>query len=68
MKPKSIETFGVEVMSQYTDNVIEMIFNFIESDPLLEKEYLLLIRNYGTDEVKKRLINLFSGHFGIKIK
>lgn len=66
MKTKSIETFGVKVVSQYTDNIVEMIFKFIESDPLLKEEYSLLIRDYGNDEVKKRLMNLFATRFGIR--
>lgn len=66
MKTKSIETFGVKVVSQYTDNLVEMIFKFIESDPLLKEEYSLLTRDYGSDEVKKRLMNLFATHFGIR--
>lgn len=68
MKTKSIETFGVKVVSQYTDNLVERIFKFIESDPLLKDEYSLLIRDYGSDEVKKRLMNLFADHFGIRDK
>lgn len=66
MKTKSIETFGVRVVSQYTDNIVEMIFKFIENDPLLKEEYSLLIRDYGNDEVKKRLMKLFATRFGIR--
>lgn len=66
MKTKSIETFGVMVVNQYTDNIVELIFKYIESDPLLKEEYSLLIRDYGNDEVKKRLMNLFSTRFGIR--
>lgn len=68
MKTKSIETFGVEVVNQYTDNAVEMIFKFIENNPLLQKEYSLLIHDYGADEVRKRLMNLFAAHFGVKGK
>lgn len=68
MKTKSIETFGVKVVSQYTDKLTEMIFKFIENDPLLKEEHSLLIRDYGNDEVKKRLIKLFADHFGIRDK
>lgn len=66
MKPKSIETFGVKVVSQYTDNIVELIFKFIENDPSLKEEYSLLIQDYGNDEVKKRLMNLFATRFGIR--
>lgn len=66
MKTKSIETFGVRVVSQYTDNIVEMIFKFIENDPLLKEKYSLLIRDYGNDEVKKRLMKLFATRFGIR--
>jgi hypothetical protein len=66
MKAKSIETFGIMVVSQYTDNIVELIFKFIESDPLLKEEYSLLIQDYGNDEVKKRLMNLFATRFGIR--
>ncbi len=68
MKTKSIETFGIKIVSQYTDSLVEMIFKFIDSEPLLKEEYSLLIRDYGNDEVKKRLMNLFADHFGIRDK
>ena len=66
MKTKSIETFGIKIVSQYTDSLVEMIFKFIDSEPLLKEEYSLLIRDYGNDEVKKRLMKLFATRFGIR--
>ncbi len=68
MKIRSIETFGVKVVSQYTDNIVEMVFKFIENDPSLKEEYSLLIQDYGSDEVKKRLMNLFVTRFGVRNK
>ena len=54
MKPKSIEIFGVKVINHYTDNIIDMILNYIESNPHLKEEYLQLVQDYGDEMVKER--------------
>lgn len=68
MKSKSIETFGVKVVDQYTDKIVDMIFGYIEHDPLLKKEYQSLVQEYGSNEVKERLITLIENHFGVNNK
>lgn len=68
MKHRSIEIFGVRVVTQYTDSIIDMILAYIESDPHLHEEYLLLIEDYGEDMVRERLTNLIATHFGVKSK
>lgn len=68
MKARSIEIFGVKVVNQYTDNIIDMILNYIECDPLLREEYSQLLQDYGDDVVKERLTNLIATHFGVNIK
>lgn len=68
MKSKSIETFGVKVVDQYTDKIVDMIFGYIEHDPLLKREYQLLVQDYGSKEVKERLITLIANHFGVNNK
>lgn len=47
MRPKSIEIFGVNIINRYTDNIIDMILQYINNDPNLKKEYLDLIEDYG---------------------
>lgn len=68
MKIRSIEIFGVKVVTLYTDNIIDMILNYIECDPLLKEEYSQLSQDYGDDVVKERLTNLIAAHFGVNIK
>lgn len=68
MKPKSIEIFGVKVINHYTDNIIDMILNYIESNPHLKEEYLQLVQDYGDEMVKERLKTLIATHFGIRDK
>lgn len=68
MKPKSIEVFGVKVVSHYTDNIIDMILSYIESDPRLNEEYSQLMQDYGDEVVKERLTNLIAIHFGVRNK
>ncbi|MDC1809051.1 hypothetical protein POZ03_01085 [Bacteroides uniformis] len=68
MKHRSIEVFGVKVVNCYTDNIIDMILSYIESDPRLKEEYSQLIQDYGDEVVKERLTNLIATHFGVRNK
>lgn len=68
MKIRSIEIFGVKVVTLYTDNIIDMILNYIECNPLLKEEYSQLSQDYGDEVVKERLTNLIAAHFGVNLK
>lgn len=68
MRHRSIEVFGVKVVNYYTDNIIDMIFSYIESDPSLKEEYSQLMQDYGDEVVKERLTNLIAIHFGVRNK